>query len=146
MRTTMRLAVMTLLTCVLVVRADDKDELKKLEGTWEVAGLVAAGKDEPYKGKLDKLVVKDGTLTGFGPEVKLSTDGTKKPKWLNMTFTRDGVERTVNAIYELTGDELKICLPLAPAKDSGKGFENKRPEGFDTTGKTEMLIKAKKAK
>ena len=142
----MRLTLIALVLCVPVAVADDKDELKKLEGTWDVTDLKAAGKDVPYKGKLDRLTIKDGTMTGFGPEVKLSTDGTQKPKWLNMTFSRDGMERTVNAIYELTGDEVKIAMPMAPGKDSGKAFENKRPEGFDTTGKIVMVITAKKAK
>ena len=40
----------------------------------------------------------------------------------------------------------EICLPLAPAKGSGAVFENKRPEGFDTKDKAEMLIKAKRVK
>jgi uncharacterized protein (TIGR03067 family) len=134
-----------LLACALVARADDKDEVKKLEGTWEVTGLEGNGKELP-KGKMDKLTIKDGKMTGFGPEITLSTDATKKPKWLNMTFTRDGKDLTINAIYELDGDELKICIPLAPVKGSGMVFENKRPEGFDTKEKAEMLIKTKKAK
>jgi uncharacterized protein (TIGR03067 family) len=143
----MRLTAIALLAFTLAARADDKDELKKLEGTWEVVALEAGGQDQA-KGKKGppNLTIKDGVLTGFGPEIKLSTDATKKPKWLDMTFTREGMERTVNAIYELTGDELKICMPLAPAKGSGKVFENKRPDGFDTKDKPEMLIKVKRAK
>ena len=141
----MRLTLFALCLCVPVAVAGDKDELKKLEGTWEVTGIVGGGKEAP-KGKLDKLTIKDGTMSGFGPDIKLATDGTKKPKWLNMTFSRDGMDRTVNAIYELTGDEVKIAMPMAPGKDSGKAFENKRPEGFDTTGKAVMVITAKKAK
>jgi uncharacterized protein (TIGR03067 family) len=141
----MRLTTITLLACAFVARADDKDEVKKLEGTWEVTALEGGGKELP-KGKMDKLTIKDGKMTGFGPEITLSTDATKKPKWLNMTFTRDGKDLTVNAIYELNGEELKICIPLAPAKGSGMVFDNKRPEGFDTKDKAEMLIKTRKAK
>lgn len=142
----MRLTLIALVLCVPVAVAADKDELKKLEGTWEVTDLKAGGKAQPYKGKLDRLTVKDGTMSGFGPDIKLTTDGTQKPRWLNMTFSREGMDRTVNAIYELTGDELKIAMPMAPGKDSGKAFENKRPEGFETTGKAVMVITAKKAK
>jgi uncharacterized protein (TIGR03067 family) len=110
----MRLAAIALLICAVSVRADDKDEVKKLEGEWKVEAIVGGGKEIPAgKGAPEKLTIKDGKLTGFGPEVKLSTDATKKPKWLNMTFTRDDVERTINAIYELDGDQLKICMPLA---------------------------------
>jgi uncharacterized protein (TIGR03067 family) len=143
----MRLASVVLLACAVAVRADDKDELKKLEGTWEIVLLEGGGKEVPKgKGAPEKLTIKDGKMTGFGPEIRLSTDATKKPKWLSMTFTREGKDATVNAIYELNGEELKICLPLAPAKGSGAVFENKRPESFDTKDKAEMLIKAKRIK
>ncbi|VTR94945.1 unnamed protein product [Gemmata massiliana] len=129
------------------VGADDKkDSVKKLEGTWEVVALVAGGKEIPKDSAPKKLVIKDGKLTGFGPEMQLDTDATKTPKWLGMTFARDGKDVTVNAIYELKDDELKICLPMAPSKDSGKVFENKRPEGFDTKDKAEMLIHLKRGK
>jgi uncharacterized protein (TIGR03067 family) len=143
----MRTACVVLLLLVTTARADDKkDEVKKLEGTWEVVALVAGGKELPKDDAPKKLVIKDGKLTGIGPEMRLDTDATKSPKWLGMTFARDGKDFTVNAIYELKGDELKICLPMAPTKDSGKGFENKRPEGFDTKDKAEMLIHLRLAK
>ena len=142
----MRLTLIALLACVPVVVADDKDELKKLEGTWEVTAIEAGGKEAPKDKKLDKLTIKDGTLSGFGPDLKIATDATQKPKWLELTFSREGMERTVHGIYELNGDQLKLAIPLAPAKGSGKGFENKRPEGFDTAGKPVMVITAKRAK
>jgi len=116
----MRLPAIVLLTTAVVVRADDKDELKKLEGTWEVTALIGDGKELP-EGKGNKLAIKDGKMTGFGPELKLATDATQKPKWLNMTFTRDGAEQTINGIYELDGEELKIAMPLAPKKGVGDG-------------------------
>jgi uncharacterized protein (TIGR03067 family) len=141
----MRYTAIILLACALTVRADDKDEIKKLDGSWELVGLVAGGQEQP-KEKAPNLTIKAGVMTGFGPEIKLATDATKKPKWLNMTFTREGMESTVNAIYELDGDDLKICMPLAPKKGSGAVFENKRPESFDTKDKPEMLIKLKRAK
>ncbi len=142
----MRYAVVALLVAT-VGRADDpKDELSKLEGKWEVVSIVGGGKDLPKDKGPQALTINAGTLTGFGPEVKLSTDATKKPKWLNMTFSREGTDVTVNAIYDLDGDTLKICLPLAPGKGSGKVFENKRPEGFDTKDKPEMMLHLKRAK
>ncbi|AMV26508.1 hypothetical protein VT84_19065 [Gemmata sp. SH-PL17] len=125
---------------------DKKDEAKKLEGTWEFVALVAGGMDITKVSAPKKLTIKDGKMTGFGPEMRLDTDATKTPKWLGMTFARDGKDFTVNAIYELKGDELKICIPMAPTKDSGKVFENKRPEGFDTKDKAEMLIHLKRGK
>ena len=143
----MRLTLIALVLCTLTLRADDKDELKKLEGTWEFVSGEAGGQEVPKgKGAPNKLTIKDGKMTGFGADIKLATDATKKPKWLNMTFTRDGRESTINGIYELDGDELKISMPLAPKKDSGVAFENKRPESFATKGKPEMMLKLKKAK
>lgn len=143
----MRYTPIILFAIAFTVRADDKDELKKLEGDWEIVAVEAGGQVIPAgKGVPEKLVIKDGKLTGFGPEVKLGTDSTKMPKWLNMTFARDGKDTTINAIFELTGDKLKISMPLAPKKGSGAVFENKRPEGFDTKDKPEMVIKAKRAK
>jgi uncharacterized protein (TIGR03067 family) len=143
----MRLTLFALFLCAYTLRAEEKDELKKLEGTWEFVSGEAGGQEVPKgKGGPDKLTIKDGKMTGFGPEIKLGTDATKKPKWLNMTITRDGTETTINAIYELNGDELKICMPLAPKKGSGAAFENKRPEGFETKDRPEMMLKLKKAK
>ncbi len=141
----MRLSLIVLFACALAARADDKDELKKLEGSWEMVSVTAGGKDFP-KDKAPNLTIKDGKMTGFGPEMKLTTDATKKPKWLEMTFARDGKEQTVHCIYELEGDELKFAMPLAPVKGSGQTFENKRPENFDSTDKPVMVIKVKKAK
>lgn len=138
--------VLALLLAAAAGAEDKKDEAKKLEGTWEVVALVGAGKEIPKESSPKKLVVKDGKLTGFGPEMRLDTDATKTPKWLGMTFARDGKDFTVKAIYELSGDELKICIPMAPTKDSGKAFENKRPEGFDTKDKAEMFIHLRRAK
>ncbi len=143
----LRLGVLVVLVHAIAVRADDKDEIQKLEGTWEIVAAVGGGMEIPVgKGAPEKLVIKDGKMTGFGPEIKLATDATKKPKWLNMTFTRNGKEQTIHAIYELNGNELKICIPLAPKKGSGKVFENKRPEGFDTKDKPEMVLKTKRGK
>ena len=142
----MRFAVLIVIGLAVTVRADDKDEVKKLEGNWDVVSIVAGGMEQELpKGKADGLKIKDGKFTGFGPEITLATDATKKPKWLNMTFARDGKEQTINAIYELDGDELKICMPLAPKKGVGV-FENKQPEGFDTKDKPEMMLKMKRAK
>jgi len=144
------IALFAFLACAVSGLAQDKDtgkdERAKLEGTWQIVGLTAAGKEVPNKGGPEKLTVKGGILQGLGSEMELTTDATKKPKWLDMTFQSEGQKRTVHAIYELNGDELKICFPLAPAKGSGKGFENKRPEGFDSKDKPELVLKLKKAK
>jgi uncharacterized protein (TIGR03067 family) len=139
----MRYAIAALLVAA-VGRADDKkDEVSKLDGRWDVVALTGGGKPVAKDKAPPPLTIKAGVLSGLGPDMKLTTDATKKPKWLNMTFTRDKMEMTVNAIYELEGDALKICLPLAKA---GVPFQNERPAGFDTKDKPEMLIELKRAK
>ena len=61
----MRIATIILLAAAAVARADDKDEVKKLEGSWEVVSVTAGGRDLP-KDKAPNLTIKDGKMTGFG--------------------------------------------------------------------------------
>ena len=107
-----------------------KQELEKLQGTWNVVSLEIEGMkmEEPaFKGA--KIVVKDDTFTttSMGAVYKgtLSADSAKTPKTLDLSFT-EGPERgnTSLAIYELEGDTWKLCLTV-----SGNG----RPKEFVTT-------------
>ena len=72
-----------------------------------------------------KLNIKEGEMAASGREVKLDDGRGKKTKWLNMTFNRDGKESTVNAIYELTGDELKTACRWRRRKDRGRCSKQK---------------------
>jgi len=115
-----------------VVRPDD------LSGTWIPAAAELAGVKYPDDvRKTITLVVKDdkytvtvGTLVDQGT-MKLNADAT--PKEMDVTGT-DGPNkgRTILAIYEHTGDTLRICYEL-----SGSG----RPKQFKTDpGSTLFLV------
>jgi uncharacterized protein (TIGR03067 family) len=120
---------------VLAAAADDKkddakDELKKLEGTWQVVAAEQGGAALPektlkdmkavVKGDMLKIVIGEATFLEF----KFTIDPAKKPKTIDATSTGEGDKgRQAPGIYELDGDSLKLCL----------GKANNRPTEF--TGK-----------
>lgn len=93
-------------------------ERKKLQGAWVWTSAILDGQssfeDDIKAGKVvevfdgDEIIVKqDGQETG---RVTYSIDPTKNPKWLDITFTRDGKRQTCLGCYQLDGDTLKYCL------------------------------------
>jgi uncharacterized protein (TIGR03067 family) len=110
----------------------------KLEGTWRVVSLEVEGMKIPEETiKESRLIIKGKEFT---MKEKIATyrgnfiiDPSKKPKTIDMKFT-EGPEKgnTSLGIYELEGDDLKLCLTIT-AKDrpsqlaakpkSGHGFE-----------------------
>lgn len=106
-----------------------KEELEKLQGTWNVVSLEIEGmkmEEAAFKGA--KIVVKGDifTTTSMGVVYKgiLSVNSAKSPQTLDLLFT-EGPEKvnTSLAIYELEGDTWKLCLTV-----SG----NNRPKEFVT--------------
>jgi len=136
-----------LLTALLVgsvvvasVAAEDaaKKDFEKLQGTWVVTAAEQDGKplDRLQGGK---LTVKDQNFyvkTAGGTEMKgdLSLDPAKKPKHIDWLH-QEGLlrEKTWQGIYELDGDDLKICYAEA---DSGKD----RPDEFKTEADSKRLL------
>src|SRR5258708_6281497 len=98
-----------------------KDELAALQGKWKVVAVEGDGK--PID-KIEKptFTFMDGKMSGFGPEMTFTIDPTQKPKHITMVAKERQI--TVNSIYSLEKDELKIAIPLV---EKGKGPENKRP-------------------
>jgi uncharacterized protein (TIGR03067 family) len=121
---------------------DSKQELKLLEGTWRVLALEVDGKVQPAEKSPKEIIIAGNKLTGIGPDMTMKLDPTKKPKWVDLAFKKMDKAYPIRAIYEIKGDNLKICMPLAP---KGKSFDNKRPGGFDTAGKAVALFIAKRA-
>ena len=115
-------------------RADDR---KDMEGTWKVESAEAGGK-KIESGDLMEVVVK---ITGDRYEVKvkdrtdagtLKLDETQKPKTMDATDTEgDDVGKVVKAIYDLTGDTLRVCYTL----DGGE-----RPTEFATKEGSPLLL------
>ncbi len=119
------------------------DDLKQLEGSWQVINMEANGKQAPSEKMPKKLTIAGNKLTGLGPEMEFKTDASKTPKWIDLTFKRGDQSSTVKGIYELKGDTLKLAIPLA---QPGKTFENERPSGFDTKGKLQAMMNLKRSK
>src|SRR5262249_39057488 len=122
-------------------KAGPKQELKLLQGTWRVVAVQIDGKSQPAEKSPKEIVIAGNKLSGIGPEMTTTLDPTKKPKWVDLTFKKEDKDYAVRAIYEIVGDNLKLCIPLAPV---GKMFENKRPDSFDTVGKAVALFKAER--
>lgn len=132
-----------LLTCVGLLLAvpsvapgdGAKKEEAKIDGTWVATSAELAGKKLPEGGEPIKLTLKKGEYEVKAESLDKGTvtyDDKADPKEMDIT----GVEgpnkgKTFLAIYELSGDKLKICYDLA-----GKT----RPTEFKTKPKTKLLL------
>ena len=127
------------------VRADTAEkEFPKLHGTWIV---VSAEKDGQAFDRITggKLVVKDqnfAIVTKNGTEMKgdLVLAPGKKPKHIDFTH-QEGLlrDKTWQGVYELDGDELKLCYAEA---DTNKD----RPTEFKTAQDSGLLLIVMKRK
>jgi uncharacterized protein (TIGR03067 family) len=120
---------------------DPNQELKLLAGTWRVVMVEIDGKAQPAEKSPKEIVIAGNKLSGIGPEMTMTLDPTKKPKWVDLTFKKGDKDYPIRAIYEIEGDNLQLCIPMAR---KGKLFDNKRPESFDTAGKDAALFQAKR--
>ena len=110
---------------------DAKKDSEGLQGTWEVVEFTADGKSFPeefrreiritFKG--DKMLILERGGTGKR-EYSFKLDPSKKPKAIDVT-PLDGPfkDKTAPAIYELKGDELKLCMPNQETKDRPTEFK-----------------------
>jgi uncharacterized protein (TIGR03067 family) len=109
---------------------DDKAELKKFEGTWQLVSEVMDGKDQPadYVKRIRWIFddkghwkVEDGGKVIFTGDMKTYPD--RDPKAADSTLTNEGDQKgkIVRAIYQLDGDMLKQCWVV----------EGERPRAFD---------------
>lgn len=127
----MRSCLFTLLTAGFLLGAagakdDAKGDHEKIQETWQVVSAEDSGRkapDEVIKNlKLvitkDKITYKVGDKT---TEWSYKLDATKKPKWIDLT---EG-DRTMLGIYELEGDNLKICFPEGRKGERSTAFESK---------------------
>jgi uncharacterized protein (TIGR03067 family) len=131
----------------LVLGADGKDPVdsdrQKLEGKWTITSAVMDGNKVP-KGQLKGFVIFKGKhysyrTNGEKGEGTFKIDPTKNPKFLD-SIPSDGPVKgmTVEQIYEVDGENLKICLTL-PGND--------RPTEFKSEpGSNRMLFTYKRAK
>jgi RNA polymerase sigma factor (sigma-70 family) len=131
---------------VLSARAEDK-EAKALDGEWTVARAEQSGKQLPDDEiKKMKVTIKDGTITidtgGRQEAVAVTVDATTKPKGIHLRPLKLNDGQMVMGIFELDGDELKICW-------GGGTKPGGRPEEFKTTkegGGRLLVLKRAKSK
>ena len=84
------------------------------------------------------VITKDTITYKFGDKTtKLSykLDATKKPKWIDLT---EG-DKTTLGIYELEGENLKICFPEGGKRERSTAFESKPNSVNDVL----IILKAK---
>ena len=131
-----------------LLRADDaKDEAKKLEGTWKVVSVDAGGRLQDSGSGPQQVVIQGDQITlkmkgGEGPTYRFTVDPSQKPKAMDW-FKKDA--STIGGVYELDGDDLKLCFPLVPSERK-EGERLKRPTGFDTKDQPVILVTARREK
>ena len=130
------------------LRAPNADDDKKmLEGTWILVAAELGGQKLPDEGLKDaaagdaagKLILTDGRYTFQNDQGTYKLGPADKPKTMDINGTHGPNQgKTFLAIYELTGDSLRICYDLA-----GK----MRPSEFTTkAGTLQFLAFYKRAK
>jgi uncharacterized protein (TIGR03067 family) len=114
---------------------DAKNDQKNLQGKWTMTSGIIDGNEIPksptmgevtYKG--DKYEWKTGDGQSGSGTFKL--DPTKKPKHMD-SVPSDGpvAGQTVEEIYEIDGDSLKICLAL-PGTNRPTAFKSEAGSGI----------------
>jgi len=91
------------------------DEIKKLQGEWQITGMEREGNEIPSDSLKDVLVDIQGTaykLINVDNEHggTFSVDGSKEPKQMDIKQeTGPGGARVLKGIYELKGDTFRVC-------------------------------------
>jgi uncharacterized protein (TIGR03067 family) len=129
--------VLTMLVFWLPVRAwsaDAKEDSKMMEGTWlPVEGELGGQKFPDEVLKTIKLTLSEGKYTvNVIDKGTVKLDPSKKPKTMDIVGTEGPNKgKTIPAIYELTGDTLRVCYDL-----SGKN----RPKEFKTEKDSKQFL------
>lgn len=118
-----------------------REEFAKFDGTWTLIKMEVEGKSLLEKREKAKLVIKDGKVTSDakeapedGLELSKILDPSKKPKQITVpNFLGGDPKKGVTAIgiYELNGDELRICVEGVETANLKKR-EKERPTAFDS--------------
>lgn len=111
------------------------DDIKKLQGTWNITALELEGAKQPdgaFEGA--QITIKDDgfTTTAMGAAYKgrFTVDASATPKTIDMHFF-DGPEKgnTSLGIYEIDGDSWRLCLSIA-GKTRPRTFATSPGSGF----------------
>jgi uncharacterized protein (TIGR03067 family) len=140
MKSSVRLLAVSLFAAsALAARA--ADDLKAMSGTWKPTKAELAGRPMPPPGLKSITLKMDGanyeviveTEKGPSPDKGTVTiDSAAKPKGMTVTgVTGPNAGKSFPAIYELTGDTLRICYDLSGAA---------RPTEFKTAPGTKLYL------
>jgi uncharacterized protein (TIGR03067 family) len=127
----MKTVILTIFGIGLLLGADGKDDAKsdakKLQGKWTMTSGVLDGNEIPKDQVKGEIVFKDNKYTwatgdGQSGSGTFTIDPSKKPKFMD-SVPSDGPAQgqTIEEIYDVDGDSLKICMALPG---------NKRPTAF----------------
>jgi uncharacterized protein (TIGR03067 family) len=134
------------LFCTATAQEKGKSDHDLIQGTWNVVEALDGGR-KPPPGELDGVVViitKDQIILAKGEMKKdaiaFKLDPSKTPKWIDLTEKRGDKEQTLRGIYELKGDDLKICFNEKAGGERSTKFESVKDSPND------VLIVLKRAK
>src|SRR5262249_43960615 len=129
--------------CLLSAARNDApagdDPKEPLQGVWLAQSLEADGKPAPAEAlkrmrftfKADKLLIKGNFDDNREEECTYKLDPKQSPKHVDVPPAPE--KKPVLAIYEVKGDELKICLRHG---NSAKG----RPTEFATKAESQLVL------
>jgi internalin A len=150
----MKLRALIIVITSLLIAADKakddtvKKELEQLKGTWVATSYVKDSKPAPEADlKMMKLVIAGDQVTFTkGKDLRKATyklDPTQKPKTVDIVMV-DGPDKgkTLQGIYEINGDEFKICLAILD-KPRPKEFAAKPETILETWKREKAPIAAK---
>lgn len=120
-----------LLTTIVLAADEDKSERtdkELIQGTWQVISLEAGGKDAPKNAfRQKRFLIKGDKISTSGKSADLRSyqlDAKARPKAIDLPSSVSG--EFAKAIYEVDGDNLKLCFSQSTKLD--------RPRDFDTAG------------
>jgi uncharacterized protein (TIGR03067 family) len=143
MKSASALVVLLIASAVWADESEVQAEKQKLEGRWTPARAEVEGKPVSSERNLSSVEFKGDKFLGLGREMTFVLDPTKKPKHIDLIAKIGGMDIKAPSIYELSEDELKLCIPLMK---KGEAPELKRPEGFDSDVAPVILIRFKRIK
>ena len=131
----MKLYLLLIVFGLLIATFNFKDEAQrdheKIRGTWKVVSAQDSGRDAPDEAikNLKWIITKDKITYKLGAKntaLSFVLDPAKNPKWIDLTEVVEGEEvKPSVGIYELKGDDLKICYPEAGNVERSTAFESK---------------------
>jgi uncharacterized protein (TIGR03067 family) len=127
-------AVLAVALVDLNATADDaKDDLKALQGTWNLIYFERDGKEVKQQNDTRSINTGDRFVVKRGDQIiaagTMRVDPNKKPKEFESTYT-EGPDKgkTLKGIYQLDGDTVKFCRAGSPTDTRPTEFKTK-PDG-----------------